>query len=106
MAQRFVCHHRPQIRAPDPDVDHVADRPAGVAAPLAVSHPLAELAHPVEHHVHLLDHVDPVDKERAIARHSQRHVKDRALLGHVDPIAAEHRLAALGHAALLRQLDQ
>ncbi len=106
MAQRLVRHHRPQVRAADPDVDHVADRPAGVAAPLPASDPLAEVAHPVEHPVDLLDHVDAVDDQRAIARHPQRNVKDRAVLGDVDPLAAEHRLAALGHAALLRQRDQ
>ena len=44
------------------------------------------------------DDVDAVDDERAPARHAQRDVEDRAVLGRVDPVAAEHRLGALGEA--------
>ena len=35
VAQRLVGHHRPEVGAADADVDHVADRLAGVPAPLA-----------------------------------------------------------------------
>ena len=37
VAQRLVGHHRPEVGAADADVDHVADRLAGVALPLAAS---------------------------------------------------------------------
>ena len=46
--------------------------------------------------VDLLDDVDAVDDQRAVARHPQRHVQDRAVLGDVDLLAGEHRVAALG----------
>ena len=36
-------------RTPDPDVDHVADAPAGVAGPAAAPYPVGERGHPVEH---------------------------------------------------------
>ena len=71
----------------------------GVADPLARAHALAERGHPVEHLVHLAHDVDAVDDERALARHAQRDVQHRAVLGDVDVLAAEHRVAALGDLA-------
>ena len=65
--------------------------------------PLGEGGHPVERLVHLLDHVDAVDEERAPARHAQRDVQHGAVLGDVDVLAGEHRFAALLHPALLGQ---
>ena len=47
-----------------------------------------ERGHPVEHLVHLLDHVDAVDDQRALLRHAQRDVEHRPVLGDVDPLAA------------------
>ena len=44
VAQRLVRHHRPQVGPADPDVDDVADRPAGVTAPLAAAHARANAA--------------------------------------------------------------
>ncbi len=77
-----------------------------VAQPLAGADPLAEVAHAVERLVHLLDHVDAVDHERAVARHPQRHVQHRAVLGDVDVLAREHRFASLLDAALAGQLAE
>ena len=68
--------------------------------PLAGAHPLGEGAHAVERLVDLLDDVDAVDDQRAVARHPQRHVQHRAVLGDVDVLACEHRFAALLDAAL------
>jgi len=106
VAQRLVGHHRPEVGAADADVDHVADRLVGVAAPLAAAHPVGEGAHSFEHLVDLLDHVLPVDDQRAVARHPQRHVQDGAVLGGVDVLAAEHRLAPLGDAAFPGQVGE
>ncbi len=106
MAQRLVSHHRAEVGAADADVDDVADRLAGVPGPLARAHPLAEVAHPVERLVHLLDHVDAVDDQRALARHPQRHVQHGAVLGDVDVLAGEHRFAALLDATLAGQLAE
>ena len=38
--------------------------------------------------------------------HAQRHVQHGAVFGHVDVLAAEHGVPALGHAGLLGQRDQ
>ena len=64
----------------------------------------AKARHPVEHLVHVGDDVDAVDDERRALRHAQRDVEDRAVLGDVDPVAAEHRLGPLGEARLLGEL--
>ena len=66
----------------------------------------ANARHPVERLVDLLDDVDAVDDQRALARHPQRHVEDGAVLGDVDVLAAEHRFAALFDAALAGQLAE
>ena len=78
----------------------------GRPLPLAGADGVGEGAHPVEHLVHLGDDVDPVDDERAAARHPQRHVQHRAVLGDVDPLAGEHRVAPLGDTGLLGQRDE
>ena len=56
--------------------------------------------------VHLGDHVDPVDDERAVARHPQRDVQHGTVLRDVDVLAGEHRVAPLRHAALLGERDE
>ncbi len=106
VAQRLVRHHRAEVRPADADVDDVANRLAGMTAPLAASHALAERGHAVEDLVDLLDDVDAVDAERPVAGHAERDVQRRAVLGDVDPLAAEHRLAALRHPAVRRQRGQ
>ena len=106
VAQRAVGHHRPEVGAADADVDDVGDRPPGRALPLAGADGVGERAHPVEHLVHLGDDVDAVDDERAFARHPQRHVQHGAVLGDVDLLAGEHRVAPLGDAGLLRERDE
>ncbi len=53
MTQRFVGHHRTQVRAADPDVDHGADGPARVARPGTATHAVGERRHPIEDRVHL-----------------------------------------------------
>jgi len=64
-----------------------------------------ELGHPVQDVVHLGDHVDPVDDQRGVFRHTQCHMQNRTVLGHVDRLAGEHRVPALLETALLGQLD-
>ena len=105
-AQRLVRHHRPEVRAADPDVDDVADPLAGVAGPRARAHGVGERRHPVEHLVDLRDDVRAVDDQRGVARHPQRDVEHRAVLGDVDPVAAEHRVDVLAQAGLLGELEQ
>ena len=56
--------------------------------------------------MHLRDDVDAVDEERAPAWHAQRDMEDGAVLGRVDPVAAEHRLRALAQPRLLGELEE
>ena len=56
--------------------------------------------------MHVGDHVAAVDDERRALRHSQRDMEDGAVLGRVDPVAAEHRLRALRETGLARELEQ
>ena len=56
--------------------------------------------------MHLRDDVDAVHDERALARHPQRDVEDGTVLGRVDPVAAEHRVRALGEARLVGELHE
>ena len=71
-----------------------------MTAPFAAADPLDECAHSVEHLVNLGDHIDAVDDQRAPARHAQGDVERGAVLGGVDVVAVEHRLAPLGDAGL------
>ena len=52
----------------------------------------------------LLDDVLAVDDQRAVLRHPQRNVQYGAVLGDVDVLAAEHRVAPLGDALLVGEL--
>jgi hypothetical protein len=104
--QRLVRHHRAQVGPADADVDHVGDRLAGVALPLPGPDPVGEVRHPVQHLVDLLDHIGAVNDQVFAGRHAQRHVQHGAVLGDVDVLAAEHGVAALGHAGLLGQRDE
>ena len=54
----------------------------------------AERRHRVQHRVDLGHDVWPSTRIVRVARRAQRHVQHRALLGHVDLVAAEHRVAA------------
>ena len=65
-----------------------------------------ERRHAVEHLVHIRDDVAPVDDQRPVARHAQGDVQHRAVLGHVDALAGEHRVAPPGDAGLGGQLHQ
>ena len=94
-----VCHRRAEVAAADADVDHGADPLAGVTGPLAAAHPLGERAHPVEDLVHIGDDVAGVTvvvehvDDRA-ARGAERCVQYGAVLGRIDLLAGEHRVAA------------
>src|SRR5579859_5118970 len=90
VAQRLIRHHRAQVGAADPDVDHVPDPLAGVALPDSGPDAQGEVHHPLEHLVHLADHVHAVHDEGGGPGHAQRDVQHRAVLGDVDVLAAEH----------------
>ena len=103
VAQRLIRHRRPEIGAADPDVDHVPDRLAGCTQPGAAANAIAERSHAVEHLVDVAHDVLAVDDERALPRHPQGDVEDGAVLGDVDVLAAEHRVAPLLDPTLARE---
>ena len=78
----------------------------GRAGPLAAAQPVGELAHPVQHLVHVGHDVLAVDAQLDAARLPQRGVQDRAVLGGVDVHAGEHRVAVLLEAGRRREIDQ
>ena len=104
VAQRLVGHHRAEVGAADADVDDVADRLAGVALPLARADPLGERAPSgrAPRGPRWTTSSPSTISERS-ARHPQRDVQDGAVLGDVDLLAREHRLAPLRQAALPRR---
>ena len=66
-----------------------------------------ERRNPIKHLMHLLDAVLPViDVPISVLRHPQRDVEDRAVLGDVDVLTAEHRVPALGDPTLVGELRQ
>ena len=106
VAQRLVTHRRAEVAAADADVDDARDGLPGVALPLTGAYALCELAHLVEHRMHAGYDIDAVDDDVLGARRAQRDVQHGALFGHVDLVAAEHRLDALGQTRPMRERDQ
>jgi hypothetical protein len=92
--ERLVRHGGAEVAAADPDVDDVADGPAGVALPGPGADGIGERRHAVEHGVHVRNHVAAGGADRRPARGAQRDVQDGAVLGDVDVLAGEHRGAA------------
>ena len=106
VAQRLVGHDRPQIGAADADVDHVADRLAGVAGPAPAAHLYRERGHALQDIVHLRHHVLAVHEDFGVQRRAQGHVQDSPVLGDVDLVAAEHGVDVVLQAARLGQRQQ
>jgi hypothetical protein len=74
--------------------------------PGAGAHARRKISHSVEHRVHLRHDVLAVDLDDRVARRPQRRVQDRAVLGDVDLVAAEHRRPLLREMARLGEADQ
>ncbi len=106
MAQRLVGHDRAQVGTADADVDHVADRPAGVPPPGAAAHPFAKPGHPLQNGMDIRHDVAPLDADDFPAGGPQGDMQDRALFGGVDFVAPEHGRDPSCQIALFRQADQ
>ena len=109
IAIRLQCltdHLRPQIGAADPDVDHVADALVGEATPLAPTDLVGELAHVLQHRVHLRHHVLSFDEDRPVAAIAQRDVQHGPFLGVIDDLAVEGPFDPGRYLRLTGQLDQ
>ena len=89
-----------------PMLTTVLMRSSGGAGPLAAAQPVGEVAHLVQHFVHILDDVLAVDDQLLAARQPQRDVQHRAVLRGVDVHAGEHRVAALLQSGGAGQVDE
>ena len=77
--ERLAGHRRAQVRAADADVDHVADRFAGIAAPAPLAHRCGELADALAYRRHGRHHVLAIDLEACARRRAAPHAAPRGL---------------------------
>ena len=97
--ERTVGHRRAEVGAADADVHHVGDAIVG-------PHAVGERSHLIEHLVHVRHDVDSVDRHHRALRGTERNVHHGAVLGDVDVLAGEHRIAARFDPRRFGQLDQ
>ena len=98
VGQGLGRHGRPEVRSPDPDVDHRGDPLAGVPGPRPRADPVGQVAHLGQHPVDVGHHVLAVDHQMLARRHAQGHVEHGAVLGRVDVAPGEHGVTPFGHA--------
>ncbi len=106
MFQRFVRHNRPQVGAAYADVDEIAYDLTGVAPPLAAADVVGEIGHLVQHAMNLRHYVLAVDDDRGSFRGAQCRVQYSSFFGHIDLLAAEHRVTPLRDTSLSGELNE
>ncbi len=106
--QGFVDHDRAEVAAPDTDVDHVGDLLARDPAPLSRPHAVGEVAEAVEHLVHVVVDLLPVDDEGGLRAGgaTEGRVQHGAVFAGVQVRPAQHVGEALAHAGLVGQRQQ
>jgi len=103
--QRLVDHDGTEVGATDADVDDRRDLLAGDADPPAVRTLSAIRVHLVENLGNAHDHVGALDG-RLSPRGRRRAVWSTEVLGHVDAVAADHRVAPRLEADLVGKVEQ
>ena len=93
--KRRKHHLRPEVAAPDTQVDDIPD-----AAGLDIAYGLRKVQHVVQHTVHQLT-VWPLP-----LGHTKGRVQHRSALGEVDGLPLEHGIAAQLNLALVAQVEQ
>ena len=88
--ERLVGHHRPQVGAPNADVDDVPNTLAGVAQQDATPDTVGKVGHLVQRGVDLWHHVLTVHDDNCSLRGAQGHVQHGSLFGEVDLFTPEH----------------
>src|SRR6516165_1634471 len=106
MLERFIGHHRTEIRAPYADIDHFANAFAGMTGPSTTTHPVAEVRHLVEHGVNGWDYILTINQDRFFPGSTQRNMQNRTFLRDVDLVTAEHGINVLAQTGFLGELQQ
>ena len=104
--ERLVGHYRPQVGAPDADVDDVPNRLAGVAQPGAAADAVGKICHLVQHGVDPGHHVFAVHGDDGSLRGAQGDVQDGSFLRQVDLFSPEHGVDPGSQAGFLGQLQK
>jgi hypothetical protein len=104
--ERLGHHHGPQIRAADPDIDHVPDGFARKALPGAGADAFGEVPHLVQNRPDLGHHVLAVDRDRGIAQIAQGRVEHGPVFGEIDLLAGEQVFPGLIQPGVLGQGPQ
>src|SRR5208337_1248917 len=104
--ERLVGHHRPQIGAPDADIDDVPNTLAGMAQPGAAPDAAGKVSHLVQHGVDLGHHVLAVHDDDCSLRGTQGYVQDGSFLRKVDLFSPEHGVNPGSQAGFLGQLQK
>ncbi len=106
MLQRFVSHHRTEVRTADADVNDVSDSFAGVAFPRTAANTVGEIRHFIEHAMDLGHDVFAVHQNGRVLRRTQSHVQNGAVFRDIDFVTTKHGLQPFAQAALMRQTQQ
>ena len=106
IAQGAGDHQRAQVRAADTEVDHVGDRLAGGAAPLAAVEGVDHLGQVLEALVDGRHDILAVHLEAGGARQTQRGVQRRTVFGAIDMFTGQQALDALLDTGFARQIQQ
>ena len=77
-----------------------------MAEPATATDLVGEPRHPSQHLVDVGDHVLAVDLDHGVRGARSGDVKHRAILGDVDPLAGEHRVAVALHPGLVTEVEQ
>lgn len=95
--QGFSYHQRPQVRATNPNIDHISDSFSSVAFPFTTTDFLAEVFHFVQHFVYFWNNIFPIYKYWGIGTISQSNVKHSSVLSEVDLLSTEHSFSGTFH---------
>ena len=101
--QRLIRHRRPQIAAPDANVDNVANGLAREAQPVTGAHARGKRAHLVQHRTNRWHHILTIHRNGRVGAIAQRNVQHRAVFRLVDFLPGKHRLDFIAQTGNARQ---
>ena len=102
----FRDHDGPEVGTSDPDVHDVGNRLSFVAFPRSRANLLGKNLHVLAGGLHLRHQVFALDEQGLVSWAAKGDVKDRAIFGTVDLIAAKHSISELFHFGFLDKLAE